>query len=109
MALETAGRSRVPPQNIEAEQSVLGAILLDNEAAHDVIEILRPEDFYKDAHRKIFEACLALIDRSEPADLVTLTNELKKQGGLEAIGGAAYLAALVDAVPTAANVMHYAK
>ncbi len=101
--------NRVPPQNLEAEQSVLGAILLDNEAVHEVIEVLRPEDFYKEANRKIFDAVLSLVDRSEPADLVTLTNELKKDGKLESMGGASYLATLVDAVPTAANVMHYAK
>jgi replicative DNA helicase len=101
--------SRVPPQNNEAEQSVLGAILLDNEAAHDVTEILRPEDFYRDTHRFIFEAVLDLLDRSEPADLVTLTNELRKKGDLERIGGAAYLAELVEAVPTSASVMHHAR
>ncbi|MFH1262886.1 MAG: replicative DNA helicase [Pseudomonadota bacterium] len=101
--------SRIPPQNLEAEQSVLGAILLDNEAAHDVTEILRPEDFYKEAHRHIFEAVLGLLERNEPADLVTLTNELKKQGELESIGGAAYLATLVEAVPTSASVLHHAR
>lgn len=100
---------RVPPQNIEAEQSVLGAILLDNEAAHDVTEILRAENFYKETHRFIFAAILDLLDRNEPADLVTLTNELKKKGDLEKIGGAAYLAALVEAVPTSASVMHHAR
>ncbi len=100
---------RIPPQNIEAEQSVLGAILLDNEAAHEVIEILRPGDFYKEAHRKIFDAMLGLLDRNEPADLVTLTHEIKKGGNLEGVGGASYLSALVEAVPTAANVMHYAR
>ncbi len=102
-------QSRIPPQNLEAEQSVLGAILLDNEAAHQVVEMLRAEDFYKDSHQLIFGGILELLDRNEPADLVTLTNELERTGKLERIGGAAYLAALVEAVPTAANVMHYAQ
>ncbi|HLG20075.1 MAG TPA: replicative DNA helicase [Bdellovibrionota bacterium] len=109
MASAEFGRTRVPPQNIEAEQSVLGAVLLDNQAAHEVTEILRPEDFYKESHREIFAATLALLDRNEPADLVTLTNELKKEGKLDRLGGAAYMASLVEAVPTAANVMHYAR
>ena len=100
---------RVPPQNLEAEQSVLGAILLDNEAAHDVAELLQPDDFYRETHRKIFESILSLVERGEPADLVTLTNALKSQNELEKIGGATYLAQLVEAVPTAANVMYYAK
>ena len=100
---------RLPPQNLEAEQSVLGAVLLDNEAAHEVSDILRAEDFYRESHRLIFDGILDLIDRQEPADLVTLTNALKTKGKLEDIGGATYLATLVDAVPTAANVMYYAK
>src|SRR5580765_2462820 len=104
-----SSKNRVPPQNIEAEQSVLGALLLDNEAIHEVIEILLPEDFYKEAHRKIYGSILELVNRNEPADLVTLTNELKAQSKLDSLGGATYLAQLVEAVPTSANVMHYAK
>ncbi len=109
MASESPTNLRVPPQNLEAEQSVLGALLLNNETTHEVIEILRAEDFYKENHRSIFQAILELLDRSEPADLVTVSNELKKQNQLETIGGTTYLASLVDAVPTAANVMYYAK
>lgn len=100
---------RLPPQNLEAEQSVLGSILLDNESAFHVVEILQEKDFYREAHRKIFESILILIDKDEPADLITLTNELKKEGKLESIGGVSYLAQLVEAVPTAANVEYYAK
>ena len=69
---------RVPPQNLEAEQSVLGSILLDNEALYQVAEILQEKDFYREAHRLIFKSIMALLDRDEPADLVTLTNELKQ-------------------------------
>ncbi len=100
---------RLPPQNLEAEQSVLGSILLDNEAAYQVVEILQEKDFYRESHRQIFQAIIGLMDRDEPADLVTLTNELKQKGKLELIGGVAYLAQLVESVTTAANVEHYAK
>lgn len=100
---------RLPPQNLEAEQSVLGAVLLDNDVAHDVAELLLAEDFYKEIHQKIFESIIKLIEKGEPADLVTLTNELKAKGELERIGGATYLAELVEAVPTAANVLYYTK
>jgi len=108
MSASDAGR-RLPPQNIEAEQSVLGAVLLDNEVSHDVAEILTADDFYRDTHCKIFNSIIILIERGEPADLVTLTNELKAKNQLESIGGATYLAQLVEGVPTAANVMYYAK
>jgi replicative DNA helicase len=100
---------RVPPQNIEAEQSVLGGMLLDNESAFDVSETLVAKDFYKKTHQQIFQSILDLVERDEPADLITLTNELKTKGTLDQIGGVAYLATLVDAVPTAANIGHYAK
>ncbi len=100
---------RVPPQNLEAEQSVLGSILLDNEAAYQVAEILQEDDFYRDSHKQIFRGILDLLDREEPADLVTLTNELKQKGNLDQVGGVSYLARVVEAVPTAANVEYYAK
>lgn len=105
----TLTTGRVPPQNLEAEKSVLGSILLDNEAAYQVAEILQEKDFYREAHCKIFQGILALLDRGEPADLVTLTNELKQSGKLEEVGGVSYLAQIVEAVPTAANVEYYAK
>lgn len=100
---------KVPPQNIEAESSVLGGILLDNEAVNQVLELLRPEDFYRESHRKVFRAIVELSDRSEPVDLITLSDFLKSRSELEAVGGTAYLASLADFVPTAANISHYAR
>jgi replicative DNA helicase len=100
---------RLPPQNLEAEMSVLGGVLLENEALNRALEQLRPEDFYRAAHSKIFTALITLSDRSEPADLVTLTAMLKEQGTLEEVGGSAYLSTLVDFVPTAANIGYYCK
>ncbi|RLA77901.1 MAG: replicative DNA helicase [Deltaproteobacteria bacterium] len=100
---------KVPPHSLEAEQSVLGGIIIDNDALHRVLELLRPEDFYREAHQKIYEAMISLFERGEPLDLITLTNELKRSKTLEKAGGASYLAQLADAVPTAANVAHYAK
>ena len=100
---------KLPPQNLEAEQSVLGGILIENEAINRVMEILDPDDFYRDAHRKIFNALINLSERDEPADLITLTNELRKIDQLDSIGGASYLASLIDSVPTAANIEYYAK
>ena len=100
---------KIPPQNLEAEASVLGGILLENEAINRVLEIIAPVDFYRESHRKIFRAMLELTDRSEPADLITLSELLKGKGELEAVGGSAYLASLADQVPTAANIAHYAR
>jgi replicative DNA helicase len=99
----------VPPQNIEAEQSILSAILIDNNTLLDVIEVLSQGDFYKTAHQKIYSAIIDLFDKGEPIDLVTLANNLDEGGNLENIGGATYLARLVDAVPLAVNAQHYAK
>ena len=98
---------RLPPQNLEAEMSVLGGILLENEALNRALELLRPDDFYREAHRNIFAALIELSERNEPADLVTLTAVLKEQGSLDGIGGSAYLSTLVDYVPTAANINYY--
>jgi replicative DNA helicase len=100
---------RIPPQNLEAEQSILGGILLDNQGLNAVVELLSAREFYSDSHRRIFEAILSLSDRSEPIDLITLSNILKDQKQLDKVGGAAYLAGLVDNVPSAANIAHYAK
>ena len=107
---ELAARSdRIPPQNLEAEISVLGAVLQDPGALLKAMEVLRPEDFYKEAHRKIFRACVELFERNEPVDLVTLANELMRRKQLDEVGGASQLSALVDAVPTAANVTYHAR
>ncbi len=100
---------RVPPQNLEAEQSVLGSMMIDKEAIYMASELLTGEDFYRTAHRKIFEAIILLSDRGEPVDLITLSDELKTGNCLEEIGGMQYLVSLADAVPTAANVQYYAE
>ncbi len=104
-----ASLHKVPPQNTDAEQSVLGAILLDNQALNNVLETLEAKDLYSEGHRRIFSAIIELSDRSEPVDLITLTNVLKNKKQLDSVGGTAYLASLVDNVPSAANVGHYAK
>jgi replicative DNA helicase len=100
---------KIPPQNLEAEQSILGGILLDNHALNDVLEILNAKDFYSEAHRRIFTAIIELADKNEPSDLITLSSALKGKNQLEHVGGMTYLASLVDNVPSAANVAHYAK
>ena len=100
---------RIPPQNMEAEQSVLGAMLLDKDAIITALELLRFGDFYREGHRKIFQAIMALSDRGEPVDLVTLPEELRGQNQLESIGGIGYLTTLANTVPTSANVGYYAQ
>lgn len=101
--------TKIPPQSIEAEQAVLGAILLDNEAFHQIIEVLDGYDFYRDAHRKIFTSMIELYNKNEPSDLITLTENLTQKKQLDDVGGASYLSSLVDNIPTSANVLHYAK
>jgi replicative DNA helicase len=100
---------QLPPQSLEAEESLLSAVLIDNQSLLDIVEILSPHDFYKPAHQKIFSGVLNLFSENEPVDLVTLTNQLRNAGHLEEVGGAVYLASLVDTVPIAVNVKHYAK
>ena len=100
---------RLPPQSLEAEVSVLGGILLENEALNRVLEVIREGDFYRESHRTIFSALLELYERSEPADLITLSEVLKKREGFEAVGGIEYLNSLVNSVPTAANITYYAR
>lgn len=100
---------RLPPQSLEGEMSVLGGVLLENEALNKTLELLRPDDFYRDSHRKIFDALIELSDRGEPADLVTLTAQLQQRGHLEAVGGSQYLVTLADYVPTAANIVYYCR
>lgn len=99
----------LPPQSIEAEESLLSAILLDNNTLLDVVEVLAVADFYRTAHQKIYAAIIELFDKGEPIDLVTLANSLKEKGQLDAVGGASYLARLVDAIPLAVNAQNYAK
>ncbi len=101
--------SRVPPHNIDAEQSVIGSMVIEKEAAYQTLELLSEKDFYRTAHQKIFLAILNLTNRNEPVDLITLSEELNNQGILEEIGGYTYLTTLVNSVPTAANVQYYAR
>lgn len=101
--------NRVPPQSIEAEMSTLGSMLIDRDAIAKVIDILEPEDYYKEAHRAIYEAICSLFEKGEPADLITVTEALREQNKLDRVGGAVYVANLANSVPTAANVEYYAK
>ncbi len=100
---------KLPPQNLEAEQCVLGAVLIDTEAITKVLDVISEEHFYREAHRKIFRAAIELFEKNEPIDLVTLAERLTKAHTLEEVGGASYLATLADSMPTAANILHYAR
>ena len=97
------------PNNLDAERSVLGAILLDNHALNAAIENLRAEDFFLDQHRRVFTQMIALGESQQAIDLVTLTEELHRRGDLEAAGGAPYLASLADGMPKVSNIEHYAR
>lgn len=99
---------RLPPQNIDAEQAVLGAMLIKKEAIAEVSQLLMPEDFYRDAHKIIYDAMLTLFNRNEPADIVTVTNYLDKENKLDKVGGITFVTALANIVPTAANVLYHA-
>ena len=100
---------RLPPQSIDAEESILSSILIDNDTFLDVVEIVSSEDFYRSAHQKIFSAIVDLFSKNEPVDLVTLTNILKKKGEFEDIGGAACITNLFKTIPLAVNAQYYAK
>ena len=100
---------RLPPQSLEAEQAVLGAIILEGESITKAIEILSSDDFYREAHRKIYLAMLELFDKNEPIDLITITEHLKDKGELEEVGGLSYLSTLATVVPTSANIRYHAK
>jgi len=100
---------RVPPHNLDAEKSLLGGILLDSQAFADVVEIVRPEEFYRDAHRKVFEAMAALFGKGQPIDRITVKDELTALGAFEAVGGDEFIDLLDKIVPTAANLSYYAK
>jgi len=97
------------PSNLDAERSILGAILLDNSALNTAIEALKVDDFFLLQHRNVFNQMVALGEAQQPIDLVTLSDELHRRGELEASGGAAYLASLADGVPRVSNVEHYAR
>src|SRR5437764_1553536 len=106
---ETALSERTLPHNLEAERSVLGAILLHNDAFNLAAEVIDSNDFYRDAHRRIFEKMVKLSERGDAIDLVTLKEELGRSGELDEVGGPAYITALVDGVPRSTNVEHYAR
>jgi replicative DNA helicase len=106
---EPEGAERLPPQNRDAERSVLGSILRDNAVLDDVVQIVQTANFYTDAHQKIFAACVEMRNRGDAIDLVTLNEYLKEQKQLEDAGGPAYLVGLWDAAPTAANAVYYAR
>jgi replicative DNA helicase len=99
----------VPPQNLEAEQSLLGSVLLENEALFKALEIIKTDDFYRESHRQIYQAMIDLYEKNEPADLITVTEVLKRKNKLDEAGGASYLADLLEKIPTAANIEYYAK
>jgi len=109
--LEAPGTAATPPHNIEAEQSVLGAILLTDTTLYGLVieDGLKPEDFYRDKHRVVYEAMLALYEQSEPVDALTVTEQLRQSGRLEELGGPAFVHGLAGAVPAAGNVRHYAQ
>ena len=103
------GQLRLPPQNVEAEMSVLGSLMLDKDAFNKIADLLKPEAFYKDSHRFIFESMLELFEHHEPIDVLSLTNRLRETGRLDSSGGTSYLTSLVNIVPSASNVVHYAE
>ncbi|OTN74997.1 replicative DNA helicase [Enterococcus sp. 8G7_MSG3316] len=107
--MNEAWQNQVPPQDIEAEQAVLGAIFLDAEAIIDAMEVIAPQDFYRRSHQIIFQAMIQLNDRSEAIDLITLKAEIEKSSSLEDVGGLTYLTELSQASPSAASIAYYAK
>jgi replicative DNA helicase len=109
MATEPALREKVLPHNAEAERTVLGAVLVDNQAFNSAAEVLTRDDFYREGHRRIFDAMAALAERSQAIDLVTLKDELIRGSALEGVGGASYLAGLLDGVPRITNVEHWSR
>src|SRR5688500_6492948 len=106
---DTAVAERTLPHNLEAERSVLGAILLHNDAFNLAAEMIDSGDFFRDAHRRIFDKMVKLVERGDAIDLVTLKEELGRSGDLDEVGGPAYITALVDGVPRSSNVEHYAR
>src|SRR5579862_9047744 len=109
MASASTSLERPMPHNVEAERSILGAILLDNNAINPAIEKLKPEDFFHDHHRRIYQQMIALGETQQAIDLVTLTDQLHRSGELESSGGPAYIAQLLDGVPHVTSVEHYAR
>ncbi len=109
MAKPAADHVRIPPHNLEAEASVLGSLMLDKDAVIKIADILKVGDFYKDDHNLVYETMLALYEEREPIDVLSLSNKLEEKGQLERVGGSSYIASLVNTVPSATNIVHYAK
>ena len=109
MSKESEKNLRVPPHNIEAEQSVLGSLMLDKEAIIKMADLVSVGDFYKDAHNTIYESMLELYEKREPLDVLSISNKLEEKGMLEKVGGSSYLASLVNTVPSASHIVHYSK
>ena len=101
--------AKMPPQNIEAEKSVLGSLMMDSKSIDIIIDILRPDDFYQTKHKIIFEAMVDLYQNKEPIDILSLSGRLKDKKQLDAAGGTSYLTELVNSVPTSSNAKHYAE
>jgi replicative DNA helicase len=109
MELDLMFLKKTPPHNLEAEKTVLGGILINNDNLNVVLSICSPEDFYKEAHRKIIEMINLLVDKGLPVDLLSLSEELQKAGALDEVGGASYLSSLLDGVPKGLNIEYYAR
>ena len=107
MANDTLNKK--PPQNIEAEQSLLGCLMLDKNAITKVADFITADDFYKESHKEVYQAMIDLFEKMEPIDIISLSSRLKERGQLEKIGGSAYLTSLINTVPTATHVSSYAK
>ena len=100
---------KIPPQNIEAEESILGALMIDKDAVFKIVDVLKSSDFYKPIHGKIFESILNLIEKHQPIDILSVTNKLKEENLLQDIGGQSYLTKLIESVPSSSHINHYAK
>ena len=109
MSVEESLLLRKPPQNLDAEQSILGAILLENTSIDKALELVMPDDFYKESHRKIFLAMIDLTDHGEAIDLITLPEVLRRKEELEKAGGLSYISSLLSSVPNAANIHYHCK
>ncbi len=107
--MDLGALGRIPPQSIEAEQSVIGSMLIDKEVIPVVMEVLKPEDFYRPDHKEIYDVIIELFDKAQPIDLITVSERLRLHGKLELVGGLEYLTNIATDVPTTANVKHYAK
>ncbi|HYE21966.1 MAG TPA: DnaB-like helicase N-terminal domain-containing protein, partial [Verrucomicrobiae bacterium] len=101
--------NRVPPQNVEAEQSILGSLMLDKDAVIKIADIITPDDFYEEKHKIVYQAILRLYDERSSIDVLTVSNKLEEGASLEKVGGISYLSTLVNSVPSAAHVVHYAQ